>query len=115
MKTNRLQIEMYGHFLDRLKSVKENGRPLLDNCLILQGSSLSNANIHAGNGLPLVLAGKAGGKIKTGRHLIFDKREMFWEKKVSGTIPFSNALVSIAKLMDLPERKFGNSTGALTL
>jgi hypothetical protein len=106
---------MFGYFLDRLKSVKENGQPLLDNCLILQGSGLTNGNIHHSNGLPIVMAGKAGGQIKTGRHLVFDKRDMFWERKPGAEIPFANTLVSISKLMGLPERKFGNSTGALPL
>jgi len=56
-------------FLDALDSIPEGDGTLLDNCLVLAHSDCSLAHAHAVEGIPVMIAGNAGGRIKTGFHL----------------------------------------------
>lgn len=64
-KINRFHVEQLSYFLDRLSSVKEHGKSLLDSCMVVYGSSIADGNRHAHHDLPVLLAGRGGG-IKTG-------------------------------------------------
>lgn len=95
--------EQFAYFLARLDSVVEgNGRTLLENSLILYGSGLSDGNRHRHDELPIVLAGSAGGRIPTGRHLKLEKET-----------PMSNLFLSMLDLMGTPIESIGDSTGRL--
>jgi len=59
----------FAEFLDILKAVPEGDGNLLDNCLVLAHSETSLAKTHDVTGLPLMLAGKAGGRVRTGLHV----------------------------------------------
>jgi hypothetical protein len=72
-KINRWHTEQFAYFLDKLKSIKEGDKTLLDNSMILFGSSFSDGNRHDPNNLPILLGGSAGGKIKSGRYIACEK------------------------------------------
>jgi hypothetical protein len=63
-------MEQLAFLLNELKSTQEGAGTLLDNCLIYYGSEMGEG-WHVAKQMPVVLAGKAGGKIQTGRHLMF--------------------------------------------
>ncbi len=56
-------------FLDAVDAIPEGDGTLLDNSLILAHSDCSIAKAHAVEGIPAMVAGNAGGKIRTGFHL----------------------------------------------
>ena len=56
--------------IDQLKSSPEAGGTVLDNTLIYFGSEMAEG-WHTNNNMPVVLAGRAGGAVVTGRHLAF--------------------------------------------
>ncbi len=56
-------------FLDELAGIQEGDGTLLDHCLILAHSDCSIAKAHAVEGIPMMIAGNAGGRIRTGFHL----------------------------------------------
>jgi hypothetical protein len=58
------------YLLNALKSTPEGAGSLLDNCLIYYGSEMGEG-WHVAKQMPVVLAGKAGGKLQTGRHLLY--------------------------------------------
>lgn len=64
-KINRFQVEQFAYFLNKLRAVKEQGKPLLDSCMVVYGSSIADGNKHSHHDLPVLLAGRGGG-IKTG-------------------------------------------------
>ena len=70
-KIDRYLATQFAYFLDKLQSVKEGERTLLDNSMILYGSGLGDGNSHQHHDLPLIMAGRGGGTIKTGRHIVF--------------------------------------------
>jgi hypothetical protein len=59
----------WGEFLQALNSIPEGDGTLLDHCLVLAHSDCSIAKAHAVEGIPVMIAGNAGGRIRTGIHL----------------------------------------------
>jgi hypothetical protein len=56
-------------FLDELAAIPEGDGTLLDHCLVLAHSDCSDAKAHAVEGIPIMIAGNAGGRVRTGFHL----------------------------------------------
>ncbi|GAB5403197.1 MAG: DUF1552 domain-containing protein [Aureliella sp.] len=68
----RWHTAQVAYFLQRLNSIQEpDGRTLLDNSMILYGSSLADGHEHEERDLPLLLAGGGGGTIRSGRQIDF--------------------------------------------
>lgn len=68
-KVSRWYIEQFKYFVERLKSIDEGGSSLLDNSVVLYGSSMKDGNGHKKNNLPILLAGNGQGRLQTGRHV----------------------------------------------
>lgn len=58
-----------GDFIAEIENIREGDGTLLDNTLVFAHSDCSDAKAHAVEGIPMVVAGKAGGRIRTGFHL----------------------------------------------
>jgi hypothetical protein len=69
LKTNQFHAAQFAYLVQRMKSIREGDTTLLDNSLLLYGSSLFDGDAHSADRLPIVLAGKGGGTLKTGRVL----------------------------------------------
>src|SRR5262249_56657182 len=69
----RWHIEQCAQLLDRMKQFREGEGTLLDHSMILIGSALRDGNEHDPHDLPTVLAGRAGGRLAPGRHLVYGK------------------------------------------
>jgi hypothetical protein len=85
-----------------LKSLQEGEGTVLDNSMILFGAGMRDGNAHNPRNLPLVLAGRAGGTLATGRHLTYGKNT-----------PLCNLYMGMLNRMGTPVEKFGDSTGEL--
>ena len=55
-------------FVDALAGIKEGAGTLLDNTLLLAHSDCSVAKSHAVEGIPMMVIGNGGGKVRTGYH-----------------------------------------------
>jgi hypothetical protein len=62
-------MESFTYFVKALASVPEGDGTLLDNCLVYAHSDSEFAKIHTIEGIPMMTAGKAGGRLKTGIHV----------------------------------------------
>jgi hypothetical protein len=69
LKVIEFHHEQVAYFLDRLKAIPEGDGTLLDNCMILYGSPFADGDAHQSTMLPMLIAGQAGGKIRSGRVL----------------------------------------------
>lgn len=69
LRTNQFHTRQFAYLLKRLKSIDEGGRSLLDNSLLLFCSNLFDGDKHQADEMPMILAGKGGGTLKTGRVL----------------------------------------------
>ena len=103
-KINRFHIDRFAYLLNRLKSVREGDRTLLENSMVLYGSGISDGDRHNHDNLPILLAGNAGGKVKTGQHIQYK----------NGT-PLCNLYVWMMQQMGARVDQFGDSNGVLKL
>jgi len=62
-------MSSWAQFVSTLASVREGDGTLLDHSVVLCHSETSDANSHSVTGLPIMLAGTAGGRIKNGVHI----------------------------------------------
>jgi hypothetical protein len=62
-------MEAWAEFVTALSAVREGDGTLLDNTLVFAHSEVSYAKNHDVQGIPVMLAGKAGGRVKSGIHV----------------------------------------------
>lgn len=92
----------YAYMLEKMKAIKEREGTLLDNSLVILGAGMRDGNAHSPFNLPLVLAGKCGGSLPTGRHLAYEAKT-----------PLCSLYHGILTAMEIPIVSFGDSTGDL--
>jgi hypothetical protein len=68
-------MEKFDYLLTKLKSYKDQNGSLLDHSIVLFGSGMGHSDNHTAQRIPIVLAGKGGGKLKTGRYLRYSKNQ----------------------------------------
>jgi hypothetical protein len=100
-RINRWHVEQFVGLLKKLKEIPEGQGTLLDSCLILFGSSISDGNRHDPDNLPILLGGRGGG-VESGRHVASE-----------GSMPLCNLYLSLLDRMGVEVERFGDSTGRL--
>jgi hypothetical protein len=85
----------YKELLDALAAIPEGDGTLLDNCLIFAHSDCSIAKAHAVEGIPMMVAGRAGGRIRTGFH------------QAGGADPASRMGLTLMQIMGLQIERWG--------
>ena len=95
LKVIEFHHEQVAYFLKRLQNIREGEGTLLDHSMILYGSPFSDGNEHLSRNLPILIAGKAGGRIVPGRLL-----------EHAGA-PAEGVYLSMMDLMDVPVHKIG--------
>lgn len=101
-RINIWHLQQYAYMLEKMRSIREGEGTLLDNSMILFGAGMRDGNKHDPHNLPLVLAGRGGGTISTGRHLVYEKNT-----------PLCNLYRSMLVRMNAPVEKLADSTGEL--
>ena len=103
MQINKWEIEQLAYLLEKLKTTTDvEGNPLLDSTVVFWSSEISDGNRHNHNDLPVIVAGKAGGAITTGRHVRYDNH------------PVADLFISMLDTMGVPVNSFGqDGTGKL--
>jgi hypothetical protein len=66
---NIYSMELLASVLKELDAIPEGDGTLLDHSLVFAYSDQSYAKIHAVDGIPIMLAGNASGRMKTGHHI----------------------------------------------
>ena len=104
-KLNAYHVGMLPYFLDRLSSLSDATGSLLDNTVVLYGSPMGDSHMHTHQSVPFFLAGRAGGRLKGGRHL----------RAPRGT-PLANVMLSLLHTLGVSDlESFGDSTGGFDL
>jgi hypothetical protein len=73
----KYHTDMFAGFIKRLSAAKESESTVLDHSTILFGSNMSNSDRHNNDPLPVVLMGKAHGRIKGNQHLKYPQDSRF--------------------------------------
>jgi hypothetical protein len=101
-KIDQFLVGEFARFLKNLQAIPEGEGSLLDNAMIMYGSGLSDGNRHRHDDLPIILAGRGGGTIQTGRHIA-----------LSGGAPLNNLFLSMLDRVGASVSSLGDSTGRL--
>jgi len=101
-KIDLFLVGEFARFLGRLRETPDGSGNLLDNCMVMYGSGLSDGNRHKHDDLPIILAGRGGGTIKSGRHIV-----------VREGAPLNNLFLSMLDRMGSGVSSLGDSTGRL--
>jgi hypothetical protein len=99
-KIDQHHVAQLALFLGKLQAAKDADGTLLDNSMVMYGSSLSDGNRHEHLDLPAILAGGGGGRFLGGRHIKYKK----------GT-PMTNLFLSMLDAAGVQPEKIGDSTG----
>ena len=91
-------MEGWAHYVKTFANVKEGAGSLLDNCLIFASTETNYARVHTIDGVPVWLAGKAGGRMKTGLHV------------VGGGDPITRVGLTIQQIMGVRVDKWGTNS-----
>jgi hypothetical protein len=103
-KLNQYHVSKAAYFLEKLKNTPDGDGNLLDHSLVLYGSPMGDSNVHNHLRVPIFLAGRAGGRIKGGLHVVAD----------DGT-PMANVLLTILHKLGMPNESIGDSTGVFAI
>ncbi len=95
---DRWEVSLFARLLQGLKAVTDvDGRTVLDNTAAVLSSDISDGDKHDGVNVPLLVGGKLGGYLRTGRHA------KYTGKKVG------HLFVSILQGFGLPVTQFGDT------
>ena len=109
LKQQKARIDTYhmallASFLEKMRNTPDGDGSLLDHSLILFGSGMGDGNLHRHSDLPVMLAGRLGGKFQTGYHFAYKQ-----------DTPMANLLVTMLNGAGIPIEKLGDSSGPLSL
>ncbi len=88
---------LFAEMVRKMKTIDEGGSTLLDNTMLLYTSYMADGG-HGTHDYPVLLAGKAGGTLKTGRHIAYKART-----------PVANLYVEMLQRMGSKATRFGES------
>ena len=95
-------VEQYAYLIAKLRGIREGSGTLLDQCMIVLGAGMRDGNAHSPKNLPVILAGRGGGTIATGRHVVHE----------NGT-PLANLWHSMLHRVGVTADHIADSTGEL--
>lgn len=99
---NELHSTLFAEFITKLKNTPEGDSNLLDQSLIVYGSGLSDGNVHTHDRLPTLLAGRGGGFVSPGRHIVYQRET-----------PVTNLFSTMIERIGVRAEHVGDSTGQL--
>ncbi len=99
---NTYHVQQFAGWIEKMKNAKEGDSNVLENSMIVYGAGLSDGNRHTHEDLPTLIAGNAGGYIKSGRRVVA-RRET----------PMSNLFLTMMDRMGVQVDHFGDATGRL--
>ncbi len=100
---NRWEVEQFAKLARKLKAIREvDGSTVLDNSALFFSSEIEDGDSHSHYNMPILVAGKAGGTLRTGQHLRFPDQPSV-----------GNLFVTLAQGLGVNETSFGDSTGTL--
>jgi hypothetical protein len=100
-RINAFHLELFAHFVERLKATPDGDGSLLDHAMVVYGSAISDGDRHTHDDLPVLLLGRGAGG-RAGRHLVYPK-----------DTPLTNLYLTLLDRMGVRAESIGDSTGKL--
>ena len=103
-KINRYHVSLLPYFFTKLKNTPDGDGNLLDHSLIIYGSPMGDSNAHNHKRVPILLAGKANGKVKGNLHV-----------RCADATPMANVLLTMMRKVGMHVDSIGDSTGEIAI
>lgn len=102
LKTNQYHIAQFAYLVGRLKAITEGEGTLLDHSLLMCCSNLFDGDAHQADEMPILLAGRGGGDLTTGR--VFDFSGQGAEGRRACSL-----YITLMNQMGVPTTRFGDA------
>jgi hypothetical protein len=96
-------FENFAYLLGKMNAISEGDRTMLGNSIVYFNSEFGDGDAHDQFQLPVIVAGNAGGKFRSGQHVALPNRT-----------PVANVILTILNTMGVARPSFGDSTGPVT-
>jgi hypothetical protein len=103
-KIQTYHMSFFARFVEKLLFTKDGDATLLDRSMIVYGAGISDSNRHSHEKLPVLVVGKGGGSLKTGRHIEYGK-----------DTPVTNLHLALLDRLNVRPGRLGDSTGLLEI
>jgi uncharacterized protein DUF1552 len=101
---NGFHVSMISYFLERLRQTVDVDGSLLDNTLLMYGSSMGDSNLHNHKRVPFFVCGHAGGAVRGGAHV-----------RVPNGTPLANVMLGVLHALGVDDvNQFGDSEGVFS-
>jgi len=104
LKVNHFFMQQFAYIAGKLDAIQEGERTALDNSMLMMCSSMMSG-IHDATKLPVVILGRGGGKLETGRVLAYNGKP---NRKMC------SLFLSLMEKCGVRMKAFGDSTAKLT-
>jgi hypothetical protein len=105
-KINTFEITQFAYLLAKLKNAREGNESVLDNSIVMFTSEFGDGDDHYHWDLPVLVAGRAGGRFKPGRHIVYPHKGADGPANKTD-MPMANLFVSILQAFGLAAQTFG--------
>jgi hypothetical protein len=103
-KIDRYYSEQFAYFLKRMRETQDGDGNLLDHSLIMYGGAITDGNRHDHHDLPVLLAGRGGRGMATGRLVEYPQYT-----------PLNNLFRGMLETVGADGGNFGDANGIISL
>lgn len=104
LKVNQFFMEQLAYLARKLDSIQEGDRTLLDNTMLMHCSSMMAGALHNNDQLPVILLGRAGGRLKSGQVLDYSGKP---DRQLC------RLFLSLMEKVDVRRETFGDATNPI--
>ncbi len=101
-KVNTFHVELFGYFIEKLRTTPDGDGTLLDHSTIVYGSGISDGDKHTHDDLPVLILGRGTGPLAPGRHVAYPTKT-----------PMTNLYLTLLDRLGVQENTIGDSTGRI--
>ncbi len=101
---NTYHVGLLPHLVDKLRGIQDGDGTLFDKSLIVYGSPMGDSNLHNHNRVPLLLLGRANGRIKGNLHI-----------RTPDDTPMADVWLSVLHALGVDAPSFADATAPLDL
>jgi|GEM_PF-581882 len=90
------EMKQFAYMLDLMQGIQQGGNSLLHNSIVFFANECGEGAAHDYSSTPVIVAGRAGGQIRSGQHIVYPN-----------ATPYSRVFVSILQMLGMNDTKFG--------
>ncbi len=111
LKHRQFRMSLLARFMDAMTKTPEGGGTMMDQSLVLWTSEFSCGTDHSSADVPVLLAGKAGGKLRTKRYINYNTKAATNPLDYATQASTHNLFTSILNMFGYNDTQYGSNHG----